>query len=498
MKNRITVTVNGVPTTVSEGTWLCEVTGGELPCGGHGKCGKCRVTVRGTVSPLTAEEQQFLSPAELAAGVRLSCLVRVLGDCEVTTEQTGARAQIVVGGALPRFDLAPSFAEHGVAIDVGTTTLAATLYHASGKPLASTSCINPQAKWGADVISRIEAALAGDAKALAGAIRVAIDKMIGELVASANVNAKEIGDVVITGNTVMLSLLVEETVEPLSHAPFAATRLFGETLTADELDLTSLSPNTTVYLPPCISAFVGADTTCAILATDLTKKNNALLVDIGTNGEIALLSEGGLTVTSTAAGPAFEGFGISCGMRGEEGAIDKVTLVNGTLHPHVIGGGTPKGICGSGLVDAVACMLDCEVLDESGFLEEDPYPLADGISLKGEDIRALQLAKSAIHAGIMTLIDEKGLTLTDIKTLFIAGGFGNYLNARNAKRIGLLPNEPTMIPQAVGNAALDGAAMLLLNQDLRRSAEKIAREATVLSLSTNKRFVDYYIEGMQF
>lgn len=498
MKNRITVTVNGVPTTVSEGTWLCEVTGGELPCGGHGKCGKCRVTVKGAVSPPTTEEQQFLSPAELAAGVRLACLVRVLGDCEITTEQKGARAQIVVCGALPRFDLDPLFPEHGVAIDVGTTTLAATLYHVSGKPLASTSRINVQAKWGADVISRIEAALGGDAKALAEAIRGAINEMIGELAASAGIDPQTIGDVVITGNTVMLSLLTEKSVDPLSHAPFAATHLFGEVLTAGALDLTSLSPSTTVYLPPCISAFVGADTTCAILATDLTKKNNALLVDIGTNGEIALLNEGGLTVTSTAAGPAFEGFGISCGMRGEEGAIDKVTLVNGTLHPHVIGGGTPKGICGSGLVDAVACMLDCEVLDESGFLEEDPYPLADGISLKGEDIRALQLAKSAIHAGIMTLIDEKGLTLADIGTLFIAGGFGNYLNQRNAKRIGLLPNEPTLNKEAVGNAALGGAAMLLLNQDLRLVAAKIAGEATVLSLSTNKKFVNYYIEGMLF
>lgn len=498
MKNQITVTVNGIPTIVEVGAWLSEVTGGELPCGGHGKCGKCKVTVRGAISPPSAEEIQHLTPTELAAGMRLSCLVRVLGECEVTTNKDGVKTQIVVDGALPQFDLAPTFARYGVAIDVGTTTLAATLYDASGKPLTSTSRLNPQAKWGADVISRIEAALGGDAKALAEAIRCAIDEMIAELAALASIAPQTIGDVVITGNTVMLSLLTEESVEPLSHAPFAATRLFGETLSANELSLTSLSPTTTVYLPPCISAFVGADTTCAILATDLLKRDNALLVDIGTNGEIALLHEGHLTVTSTAAGPAFEGFGISCGMRGTGGAIDKVTLVNGTLHPHVIGGGTPKGICGSGLVDAVACMLDNEALDESGFLEEDPYPIGEGVSLKGQDIRALQLAKSAICAGIMTLLDEQGLTPADIGTLFIAGGFGNYLNQRNAKRIGLLPNEPTMTPQAVGNAALGGAAMLLLNRDLRQVASKIASEATVLSLSTNKKFADYYMMGMLF
>ncbi len=498
MKNQVTVTVNGIPTTTEEGTWLSEITEGELPCGGHGKCGKCRVTVRGAISPPSPQEMQLLSPAELAAGVRLSCLVRVLGDCEVTTDKSGVKAQIVVSGALPRFDLAPAFAKYGVAIDVGTTTLAATIYDASGKRLSSASCINPQAKWGADVISRIEVALGGNAKALAEAIRGAIDRMIGELAASANVNAKEIDDVVITGNTVMLSLLVKESVEPLSHAPFAAKRLFGEALTAGELDLTSLSPTTTVYLPPCISAFVGADTTCAILATDLTKRNNALLVDIGTNGEIALYHGGQLTGTSTAAGPAFEGFGISCGMRGERGAIDKVMLINGELYPHVIGGGTPKGICGSGLVDAVACMLDSEVLDESGFLEEDPYPIGEGVSLKGQDIRALQLAKSAICAGIMTLLGEKGLAPTDIQALFIAGGFGNYLNTRNAKRIGLLPNEPAMTPQAVGNAALGGAAMLLLNRELRQVAAQTASKATVLALSTNKKFADYYMMGMLF
>ena len=429
--------------------------------------------------------------------LRLACLTYALGDCEIETLTERADTQIVTDGALPQIELNPAFTQYGVAIDIGTTTLAARLYDTKGKPLAETSRLNPQQEWGADVISRIEAALDGKAKDLANSIRQALDEILSELEQKANIETNSIDGVVITGNTVMLSLLTEEDVEPFSHAPFEAKRLFGETLTAEKLELTSLMPETDVYLPPCISAFVGADTTCAILATELTKKTEpTMLADIGTNGEMALWHKGKLTVCSTAAGPAFEGVGISMGMRGAVGAIDKVTVKDGSLHAHVIGDIEPKGICGSGLVDAVACMLDAEILDESGFLEDEPFTVQAPVTLTQKDIRMLQLAKSAICAGLLTLIQNEKLQPSDIQTLYIAGGFGNYLNMESAVRTGLVSQALAKNANAVGNAALAGASMLLLSTKIQEKAEMLIKGAMVLDLSTNPIFSDLYMSGM--
>ncbi|MBO5295376.1 MAG: DUF4445 domain-containing protein, partial [Clostridia bacterium] len=489
--------VNGKPTLAVCGIIISELINGEKPCGGHGKCGKCKVFAKGTLSALTDAERKHLTADELARGIRLACLTYALGDCEIETLTERADTQIVTDGALPQIELNPAFTQYGVAIDIGTTTLAARLYDTKGKPLAETSRLNPQQEWGADVISRIEAALDGKAKDLAGAIRKALDEILSELATKADIDTNSIDGVVITGNTVMLSLLTEESVEPFSHAPFDAKRLFDETLTAKSLELTSLMPDTAVYLPPCISAFVGADTTCAILATKLTEKNEpAMLADIGTNGEMALWSNEALTVCSTAAGPAFEGVGISMGMRGAVGAIDKVTVTDGALHAHVIGDVEPKGICGSGLIDAVACMLDQEILDESGFLEDEPFEIKAPVTLTQKDIRMLQLAKSAICAGLLTLIKTERLQPSDIQTLYIAGGFGNYLNMQSAGRIGLLPNDLTTCSKAVGNAALAGAAMLLLNAQIKEQAVKLAKSTAILDLSTNPTFSDLYMSGM--
>jgi uncharacterized 2Fe-2S/4Fe-4S cluster protein (DUF4445 family) len=232
--------------------------------------------------------------------------------------------------------------------------------------------------------------------------------------------------------------------------------------------------------------------------TDSTEATPLALADIGTNGEMALTSNGKLFVCSTAAGPAFEGVGISRGMRGEKGAIDKVTLVNGKLEASVIGGGTPKGICGSGLVDAVAALLDSEELDETGYLEDDEVTILSPITLTAKDIRAVQLAKSAISAGICTLINEAAISEEKIQTLFIAGGFGNYLNKKSAGRIGLLPESLTEKTVNLGNAALSGAIMLLLNERLRTFAEDFSSKANVIELSTSKYFSDKFISGMLF
>ena len=334
---------------------------------------------------------------------------------------------------------------------------------------------------------------------LASAVIGAIDTLIKGLCEDAFIDPFEIERTVITGNTAMLYLLTKRTPVTLSRAPFIADHLFGETLTAADIGITSLSENSSVYLPPCIGAFVGADTVCAILASGMSDKaQKSLLVDIGTNGEIALFDEGELSVCSTAAGPAFEGVGISCGMRGAPGAVDGVSIVNGELVASVIGDATPKGICGSGLVDAVACMLDLEIIDETGYLEDDFVTVAKSVRIIAEDIRMVQLAKSAIYSGIRTLLHTSGTDAASLSKTYIAGGFGNYLNMRSAARIGLLPSELTPSIEIIGNAALSGASMLLLDTELYKKAEKIAKTAKCVELASNPIFAEFYMNSMMF
>jgi len=221
------------------------------------------------------------------------------------------------------------------------------------------------------------------------------------------------------------------------------------------------------------------------------------MVDIGTNGEIALSHDGKLTVCSTAAGPAFEGVGISMGMRGETGAVDRVWLDGDELKYHTIGDAEPIGICGSGLVDAAACLLDNEELDETGYLEDDVC-IAGDVVLTAKDIRMLQLAKGAVRAGINTALISASVDVGQLDTLYIAGGFGSYLDIASAARIGLIPLELTDKVKVTGNSALGGASMLLLAPYLRDRCSEIAGSAEVLELSSNPVFTNEYMEQMMF
>lgn len=480
------------------GSLLSSLFSIETPCGGHARCGKCRVIARGGLSAPSDAERRLLSEDELARGIRLACLTYIEGDCEVETERVGDGV-ILSDGASAAITLSPIFENYGVAIDIGTTTLAAKLFDRAGICRAEAVRLNPQSRFGADVISRIEAALGGAAHEIALCIRAALDEMIVELACEAKLSPDLIDRAVITGNTVMLHLLTETSVEPLSHAPFALERGFGETFDAAELGLSSLSPDSRVYLPPCIASFVGADTTCALLASGICRtREPRLLIDIGTNGEMALLREGALTVCSTAAGPAFEGVGISMGMRGARGAIDRVTLVNGAPHAHVIGECAPSGICGSGLVDAIACLLDTEDIDETGFIEDEEISLAGNVVITQQDVRAVQLAKSAICAGIKSLLASSALSPSELAGVTLAGGFGSYLNLKNAERIGLLPDGIADKTTVAGNAALAGAIMLLLDSSCTPECEAIAKGADQLELATNPVFVEEYMQGMLF
>lgn len=499
MTNNVKVRFNGKEYFVPRGTLLSHIDGVEKPCGGHGRCGKCKVKASGALSAISETERGFLSDDEIKSGIRLACMTLAEGDCRVYSSEATANDRIVSDGDMPEINIDPVFYQYGMAIDIGTTTLAAVLYDQNGNICASETALNPQARFGADVVSRIEAHLNGNGETLASVVREAIDRMVLSVSRKSEIDAEKIDKAVITGNTAMIYLATNTSPESISHAPFEADRLFGECLTARNMGLKSLSPDTEIYLPPCISAFVGADMTCAVLASAITRnEKSAFIADIGTNGEMALWHNGTLNVCSTAAGPAFEGVGITMGMRASDGAVDKAVLCNGKPLISHIGDKTPCGICGSGLVDIIACLLDTEEIDETGYLETDPYMLTDTVMLTAGDVRMVQLAKSAVCAGIMTLMHNADVTENDISDFCIAGGFGKYLNLKNAVKIGLLPHIPGERIRLLGNAALSGASMLLLSKDLKTECEGIARSAVLTELSTNPYFAEEYMMGMMF
>lgn len=454
----------------------------EHPCGGIGTCGKCAVHLAGAVSEPNAVEQ--------AAGTRLSCQAVLLGDTTVWLAGESDLTQIGISGST-HAARSPMPGRFGAAVDIGTTTIALTLCRLSdGASLASTACGNPQRTVSADVIGRIEAALSGALDTLQDMVLDAVQTLLLKACRDAHIPEDQLDALVITGNTTMLYLLTGKNPDSLARAPFHAECLFGcETKVLGRI----------AYLPSCMDAFVGADITCAVLASQMTEQPGpALLCDIGTNGEIALWKDGTLYVTSTAAGPAFEGAGISCGCGSVMGAIDRVWLEDGSLCCHTIGEAPAVGLCGSGLIDAVAVLLARENVDETGAMDEDAVCLSGKVHLLQRDIRAVQLAKAAIAAGIQTILETTKTEESAIKDFYICGGFGTHLNLSSAAAIGLIPKTLAEKAKVIGNGALAGAIWLLLDQDSCAQAEQLSAASRHVNLGGNHQFNANYIENMLF
>lgn len=453
----------------------------EHPCGGRGICGKCTAEVTGNVSAP--------SEAEWKAKHRLTCQTKLLGDTRVRLPEFGTDLVELSGETQDAQN--PMAGSFGAAVDIGTTTLALKLFDLhSGRLLAAEGKLNPQRAIAADVIGRINAAMIGQGSHLRNMIENALEEMLDAACKDAHIRRDELSTMVVTGNTTMLYLLTGRNPESLSHAPFLADTLF---------DTEATLLDKPVYYPPCMNAFVGADITCAVLSSGMYRSpDTALLCDVGTNGEIALWKDGKLYVTSTAAGPAFEGAGISCGCGSIPGAIDRVWVEDGQLRCHTIGDVPAVGICGSGLIDAIAAFLESGMIDETGASDADVLPLQDGIHLLPKDIRAIQLAKAAIRAGMETLLEWAVVPEQEIAALYIAGGFGSHLNVASAAAIGLIPPTLQNRVRILGNAALSGAGELLLNQNRLETLRAIAGNATHLNLGGNPKFNDHYITQMLF
>ncbi len=468
------------------------------PCNGAGTCKKCLVKASGKLSPITPSEQQFLNEQNAKSGFRFACFCEVLGDCTVELPKA-SHAKIKAEGTMPAFELKPLFKNYGVAFDIGTTTLAAQLYSENGTLLSKASAKNPQQVHGADVITRIGFSLENkeNAKQIATCLKEKMCEMLFDMCEGANISPLSVDYCVIVGNTAMLYLLNGLNAKSLSCAPFNADFLFNNTVSAKQLGLTIENAN--VYFPPCISSFVGADITASVLASEMCNtQKTSLLCDIGTNGEIALWHNEKLLCCSTAAGPAFEGAGIQMGMGGEAGAIDHVSLINGEIKAHVIGDTQPKGICGSGIIDAVYCLLKKEEIDETGFMENEIATIKAPVIITQKDVRQIQLAKSAICAGIETMLCENNLNFDDLLNFYVAGGFGSYLDIQSASEIGLVPKSAKNNANVLGNAALMGACSMLLSEEMQKKAVQIAQNATATDLSTHSLFIDKYTECMMF
>ena len=438
-----------------------------------------------------------------------------------------------------------------VAVDIGTTTVVVELVESdnagvsrdtpdkiagasTARPLFVATAINAQRLYGADVITRINYCAKKGHEKLTTAIREQIAELIinvGKMLASSDsecrlknvetnsVRSLQIKNITITGNTIMQHLAAGYSPVSMGVVPFTTVSLFGtETAIWDELK-PLVSEDANIYYAPAISAYVGGDVTTGILAVEeklnfcstATEGRNQglktyLLIDIGTNGEIVLKHGDKFYCCATAAGPAFEGAGIKKGMAAVSGAVNHANWDDSQekLNLEVIGDTEPKGICGSGLLDILAYLLSEDIVDETGrmFLERSPEPdkyyLTENVFITSDDIRNIQLAKAAIAAGVQTLFHHANITENQIEALFLAGNFGTYLNKNSAARIGLIPNKLLPITQAVGNAALDGAVLTLIDKDAREKLENIRNSCEYVELSANKIFNEQFVEQMMF
>ena len=446
------------------------------PCNGAGRCGKCAIEVIGSIS-LPDEKER-------AAGCRLSCRTRLYGNAIVTLKNNSL---LLAEGFEDTITPTKHPSERiGAAVDIGTTTVALSIYDlTTGNCLAVKTALNPQSSIAADVMGRIDAALQGKLLSMQSMLTSCIRALAEDTGYFDRINKW-----CLTGNTTMLYLLTGRIPETLAVAPYLADHLFGE-------EITFLGKP--AYLPNCMHAFVGADITCAVLASSICDSAaTALLCDIGTNGEIALWKNGTLYITSTAAGPVFEGAGVSCGCQSIAGAIEAVFLQKGAFSLKTIHDEKPVGICGSGIIDAVACLLECDILDETGAMEEEIFSLCDNVTITREDIRNVQLAKAAIAAGIRTLLEVTDTSEDEISSFYLAGGFGKHLNIASAVRIGLFPASLKDKVKVLGNAALKGAATMLTEEHLKGKAASLSKLTKHVSLGGDATFNKLYIEEMFF
>ncbi|MGA1980011.1 MAG: ASKHA domain-containing protein [Sedimentisphaerales bacterium] len=514
----ITFKPDGRQTSIHSGATLLEAAGRagiilNTVCGGKGICKKCLVNLDPDGRGVLACQHHIDSDLTVTVP-----FVSRFFEHKILTEGVAPQAEIQPDIYKKYLKFAPSGKIFGVAVDIGTTTVVAKLIDMTdGHPLATQADLNPQTRFGDDVISRINYAQT-DAKLaeLHKTIIDCINKLTAKLCSQAAITTKQIYEMCVVGNTTMNHIFLKLPVVQLGQAPYNAFSLDAKDLSSKKIAL-QINPAGNIHTVENIAGFVGSDTVAVALAADINSAQDlTLVVDIGTNGEIVLGTADKLYAASCAAGPAFEGARISCGSRAMEGAIQAVVINEADLDLDVIGNCPPHSICGSGLIDAVAVLLNLGIIDTTGrfanpgklppairsrIIQQDGQPafrLADEVILTQKDIREVQLAKAAVRAGIKLLQSKMGIKDNDIKQVLLAGAFGNYIRRESALRIGLLPNLPLERIHFIGNAAASGAEMLLISHHCRTQAKKLARKIKYIEIAHEKEFEPVFTDLMLF
>lgn len=479
------------------------------PCGGKGRCGKCGIQVLEGEAPVSPEDEKRFTKQELKDGWRLSCKLYPAEDMKIAFTLND-ESQFEILSDCKKEETASVFEESGynIAIDIGTTTIAMELLGKdSGKNLHTVTCINSQRAYGADVISRIQASVDGKKEELQNNIRQDLLKGIRCLTKEAGISLKKIERIAIAGNTTMGHLLMGYDCDTLGVYPFEPVNIdfikgaFKEILGSEECEAQ-------VVLLPGISTYVGGDIASGLYACgfDLSEEI-CLLVDLGTNGEMALGNKDRIFVTSTAAGPAFEGGNITWGTGSVAGAICSVKIEDKKASVKTIQDKPPAGICGTGVVEAAMELVKAGIVEDTGLMDEeyfdDGFPLAqteDGrtIVFTRKDVREIQLAKAAIRAGAETLMLRYGVKKEQIARVYLAGGFGYKLDKEKAIAIGMLPAEFRDRIETVGNSSLSGAAAYLKNSDGEAALRHLIKMSSEINLSADKEFNEFYMDYMMF
>jgi len=494
----------------------------EAPCNGMGTCGKCKAVIDGTVI--------------------LACQTKVESDITVYTEskESENRTLKILSGGLS-FDYSPNpfiskrfdgektivtgggeilgvepgdttGAVYGLVADIGTTTLVVSVVNLqSGEETASESRLNPQSAYAQDVLSRIHFAGKEDGLiTLQNALLDALNEMIDSLTEKSGIDKHYIYEAVYSGNTAMIHLACGVDPKPLGQYPYTSQIEGGQHAAAKGLNI---SPFGVVYLPPVISAFVGPDITSGVLASQLHKqKETVLFIDIGTNGEMVLAKDGRLAATSTAAGPAFEGMNISCGMRAGNGAVERFSIdAHGGVSYETIGNVPATGICGSGLLEIVGELVRTGLIQSSGRFDKTSadtrlrdkdgkkaYFITDSVYLSQDDIRQVQLAKGAIRSGIEALLTKLGLNAESVERVEIAGSFGFHLSESSLLDIGLLPFAFKGKVKFVGNTSQSGGIAFLLNKEFRKTMKLAVSEIEKIELSNDAEFEKLFVSSIRF
>ena len=476
-------------------------------CGGSGICGKCKVHFLEGAPVPGEQDVAFFSKEELEAGYRLACTAYPTGKVLVEVGDFEEKMHILSSGRVRRTENEKpgkiKTTTYVIVIDIGTTTLAFWLVkRETGEVICAETGRNHGVSFGADVLSRIRQAQTKNRELLEQTLRQDVLNGIRRLWKKAKIDQEKITDVLIAGNTTMEHFLMGFSTEKLGCYPFTPVSIDWQNLSFRELFGTEeLTCKVTVF--PGISAFVGADIVAGLYDCEMEKKEGiSLFVDLGTNGEMALGNCESILATSVAAGPAFEGGNISCGVPGIEGAIHTVKIEHGRCHYKTIGKRTPVGICGSGVLQLTAELLKQNLMDENGTLvepfRENGYKIAPGITFLQQDVREVQLAKAAVRAGMELLLKEMGITWGEVDTLYLAGGFGNELNVETAVFLGIFPEQIKERIVPVGNTVLGGLQRYAMEADGKREVDTIRKITTEINLAKQKEFEETYLEYLPF